>query len=586
MNDGRWSLDALYTGLDDPRFAADKDLLTKTLKDYAALAAEADALPDRELLLRTAELRECLEDTANRLFAYCALRRSANTRDTDAVSALGRLQRLMSEAAAPEALLDKRIGDIAELDAVVAEDPVLESYRYYFSCIQRDGRYLLAPNEENILSKLNMSGGSAWSQLRDSLSASVTGEFRGEKLGLSALRNLAYDADSAVRREAYDAELAVYPKFADSGSYALNSIKLQVLTESSLRGYDSPLQRTLHGARMQQQTLDALLGAIREYLPRFWDYLRAKGRALGHANGLPWWDLFAPMGSSEQKYDVGASKKVLVDTFTPFDPDLGKLMQRAFDESWIDFYPREGKVGGAFCMSIHCLGQSRILTNFDGSFSDIVTLAHELGHAYHNLNLLQHRPLNTSYSMPVAETASTFNENVLLNAAIRSASTKAQKLALIEGQLSDATQIICDILSRYLFEKGVFEARENEFMPAERLCERMHAAQREAYGDGVDESTLHPYMWLCKGHYYSTGRSYYNFPYAFGGLFARGLYARYEQEGAAFVPKYRRLLAATTVMDVEDCAKIADIDLTTPAFWREALQSLSNEIDEFIALVQ
>ena len=269
--------------------------------------------------------------------------------------------------------------------------------------------------------------------------------------------------------------------------------------------------------------------------------------------------------------------------FRGFDGELADMVAEAFDNAWIDFYPRDGKAGGAFCAGVECLQESRILTNFDGMFTDVVTLAHELGHAFHNRCIRTHRPLNHDYSMPVAETASTFNECVVMAAAIRDASDPQEKLALIESQLQDATQIICDIYSRYRFEASVFANREQEFMPADKLCQLMLTAQKQSYGDGLDPDCLHPYMWVCKSHYY--GPTFYNFPYAFGGLFARGLYARYEQEGPAFVPKYKKLLYATTVSSAEDTARVAGIDLTDKAFWRSALQTIADEIDQFCELL-
>ena len=261
-----------------------------------------------------------------------------------------------------------------------------------------------------------------------------------------------------------------------------------------------------------------------------------------------------------------------------------RIWWRAFDEEWIDFYPRDGKSGGAFCAGVACIGQSRILTNFDGTFGDIVTLAHELGHAFHNQCIRTHRPLNRGYSMPVAETASTFNECVVMAAAIRQAKSHDEELALIESQLQDVTQIICDIYSRYLFESVVLENREKQFMNAETLCDMMLKAQEQSYGDGLDADFRHPYMWVCKSHYY--GSTFYNYPYAFGGLFARGLYAQYEREGAAFVPKYKKLLRTTTVATAEDVAKVADIDLTDKEFWRSALQTVAQQIDLVCGLLE
>ena len=247
-------------------------------------------------------------------------------------------------------------------------------------------------------------------------------------------------------------------------------------------------------------------------------------------------------------------------------------------------FPREGKAGGAFCAGVEAIGQSRILTNYDGAFGDVVTLAHELGHAWHNECIKDHRPLNHDYSMPLAETASTFNECVVVNAAIKAASGKEEKLALIESQLQDVTQIICDIYSRFRFEAKVFENREEQFMHADQLCDMMLEAQKQSYGDGLDPDCLHPYMWVCKSHYY--GPTFYNFPYAFGGLFARGLYAQYEKEGESFVPKYKKLLHTTPIATAENVAKVADIDLTDQNFWRSALQTVADQIDLFCELVE
>ena len=452
--------------------------------------------------------------------------------------------------------------------------------------IRRDSKYLLSDKEEELFARMNISGASAWESLRDNLTSSVKVEYNGGVTNLSAIRNLAYDPDPAVRKSAYEAELACYDKIKDSVAFALNSIKLQVINECQVRGYASPLDKALYQSRMKRETLEALLGAMDEYMPKFWQYLRAKAKALGYENGLPWYELFAPMGKSDKKYTTQDAKDYLLNIFGGFDSQLHDMVERAFDEAWIDFYPRNGKVGGAFDCGVPSAKQSRVLTNFDGAFGDIVTLAHELGHAFHDQQVFTHPLICQEYSMPVAETASTFNEVLTVTAAIQAAQDKDEKLALIESQLSDACQIICDIYSRFLFESSVFEARPQEFLDADRLCQLMLEAQKKAYGDGLDQTCLHPYMWLCKGHYYSGSLSFYNFPYAFGGLFARGLYAKYQQEGEKFVPLYKEMLHATSVNDVEDTAKIAGIDLTDKAFWRQGLQSLADEIDLFCDLVK
>lgn len=591
MNE-RWNLGILYSGFDDPAFGRDfaalEDAVRATNALAAAAAADTQSAPStrRELLRRYVALGEQLAATANKLFVYASLRFSVDTGDTEAASATGRLQALMSKTAAAEAALHHTIAGFDDLEALIDGDASLAEYRYLLLRIKRDSRYLLSEKEEALFARMSISGASAWEDLQSTLTSTVPVEYRGKTLPLPAVRNLAYDPDPAVRRDAYEAELACYDRIREGVAFSLNSIKLQVINECELRGFASPLDQALHASRMQRATLEALLSAMQQYLPRFWQYLKVKARALGHRGGLPWYDLFAPMGKNDRTFTTEQARDYLVDTFSGFDGQLADMVGRAFDEAWIDFYPRPGKVGGAFDCGVPSAHESRVLTNFTGVFGDVVTLAHELGHAFHDQQVFTHSPLNQDYSMPVAETASTFNEVVVVSAAIRKAQSREEKLALIENQLMDACQIICDIYSRYLFETSVFEARENEFLSPDRLCGLMLDAQKKAYGDGLDPDCLHPYMWLCKGHYYSGTLSFYNFPYAFGGLFARGLYARYLREGAAFVPTYKKLLHATSVCDVEETARIAGIDLTDRAFWCQGLETLSQEIDEFCRLAE
>lgn len=585
MNE-KWNLDILYTGFDDPAMTKDLEALDGAIAAYKKLAADAEKLPHAELIEQYLAQSEAMQALTSKLYIYASLRYSGDTTDTEASSMTGRLMAKTSAVAAADTKLQQIIAGYEDLEAILAGNEKLAEYRFLLTNIQKDSRYLLSDKEEELFAKMNISGASAWEDLQSSLTSTVRVDYRGSVIPLSAARNLAYDPDPSVRKDAYEAELACYDKIRDSVAFSLNSIKLQVLNECELRGYESPLQKSLYKARMERKTLDALLAAMQEYLPKFWQYLKAKAKALGHQNGLPWYDLFAPMGKSDRKFTAEEARDYLLNIFGGFDSQLHDMVARAFDEGWIDFYPREGKVGGAFDCGVPTARQSRILTNFDGAFGDVVTLAHELGHAFHDQQVFTHPLLNQDYTMPVAETASTFNEVVIVSAAIRAAESREEKLALIESQLMDACQIICDIYSRYLFETSVFEARPQEFLSADRLCELMLKAQKTAYGDGLDQNCLHPYMWLCKSHYYSGGLSFYNFPYAFGGLFARGLYAKYLQEGSAFVPTYKALLHATSVSTVEDCARMAGIDLTSKAFWQQALQSLADEIDEFCALLE
>ena len=582
MNDV-WNLDPLYKGFDDPAYEADMAALKEAVRTITAFAEKLPGMDPLEGLTQGVALQEDFSVLVGKLAGYASLRQAADTRDSEAGSRMGQVMALYSGVAAPFAAFKDWATKLPNLTELVEGDENLRDYSFMFRNMADSARYLLPGIGEAVMAKMGLSGGDAWSEMQQYLTSTVPVTYRGNTTNLSSIRNLAYDPDPQVRKDAYEAELACYDRIKDAVAYALNSIKLETISDCQLRGYESPLHRTVHHNDMKMETLNAMLEAMEEYEPKFWQYLKAKAKALGHENGLPWYDLFAPMGKSSTKFTAQGARDYLVELFAGFDQELSDMVATAFDDAWIDFYPRSGKAGGAFCADVAHLKQSRILTNFDGMFGDVVTLAHELGHAFHNLCIFPHRPLNQGYSMPLAETASTFNECVVMASAIAKAADKDEKIALIESQLQDATQIICDIHSRFRFEKSVFDNREAMFMNADALCGQMLEAQKQSYGDGLDHNCLHPYMWVCKSHYY--GPTYYNFPYAFGGLFARGLYAQYEKEGPAFVEKYKKLLFTTPIATAEDVAKVAGIDLTDKEFWRAALQTIADQIDLFCELV-
>ena len=582
----QWDLSILYSGFDTPEFKEDMVAFDQAIAEIITFGEKLDTFGAEEILVNFIQLETKVSSLAEKLIIYANLRYSANTADNEAASTMGVLMGKLSAIAAPSAAINKAIAKIENIEQIIENNELLKEHSYGLLNIVKKSKHLLSDAEESLFAEMNISGASAWSDLQRTLTSSLKVDYNGEQITLSSARNLAYDPDQSVRKAAYEAELAAYPKVETATAFALNSIKLQVINEAARRGYTSPLAKALDDSAMKQDTLDALLGAMNEYMPEFRRYLKAKAKALGHEGGLPWYDLFAPMGKSESNYSTEYARDYLLGIFGKFDSELHDMVKDAFDNSWIDFFPREGKVGGAFDCAVHCAGQSRVLTNFDGSFSDIVTLAHELGHSFHDRQVYKNSPLNREYSMPVAETASTFNETLVMNTAIAECTDRETKLALIESQLMDATQVIVDIYSRYLFETSVFENRPQEFLSPERMCALMLDAQKKAYGDGLDENTLHPYMWLCKGHYYSGGLSFYNYPYAFGSLFANGLYAKYLEEGKPFVETYKQMLRATGTSTVEDAAKVCGIDLTDINFWRSGLETMKKQIDEFCNLVE
>lgn len=576
-----WNLDVIYTGLDDPQYEADMKSVEELIERFGKAVKEAEKPEEcaEKLLL----IEEELVLKSSRLGLYLSLRQSVNAEDGEVMAQDSRLMKMLSKASPYSAAADKIFARIEDIDALVEKSEVVKEYTFLLKQAKENAKYLLSDDVEEMISAMDMTGGSAWDQLQSFLTSTVKVDYAGKTLTLSEVRNLAYSADAAERKAAYEAELACYEKIQDSVAFSLNNIKNQVTFLCHKRGYASPLDMTLKQSRMTKETLDAMLAAIEEYLPVFRKYLRKKGELLGHKDGLPFYELFAPLGKMEKKYTVEEAREYLLQCFEKFTPEMSAMMQEAFDNEWIDFFPRKGKRGGAFCAGVAGMKQSRILTNYDGNFGAISTLAHELGHAFHNRQTEENRALNQDYSMPVAETASTFNETHLGHYALASA-TPEEKLSLLENDLMEKTQCIVDIYSRYLFESAVFEESQSKFLMADDLKELMLDAQRKAYGDGLDENYMHPYMWVCKGHYYSSDLSFYNFPYAFGNLFAVGLYNMFLEEGESFVPKYKAMLKATPTCTIEEAGAMVGIDLTDKKFWESSLALIAKDIEAFCAL--
>lgn len=578
-----WSLNEIYQGFDDPAYEADFGKLEGAMKKEKELVKKADSMELKSAVEQLIAVEEEIAKHIGNLSVYIGLVQAADTENGEAMAQQNRLMKLWSEGSATQAAAQKIYARIPDIDAMAKESDLIREYSFMLKQAKKQAEHLLSDEVEEMIAAMDITGGSAWGNLFSYLTSTVKVDYQGKEITLSEVRNLAYSPDTKVRKEAYEAEIASYEKIQDSIAFALNNIKNQFAMICEKKGYASPLDMTLEQSRMSRKTLEAMMTAIQEYLPVFHKYMRKKAEMLGYSNGLPWYELFAPMGKSDTQYSLEEAKEYLVNNFQKFSPDMADMMKEAFENQWIDFYPRKGKEGGAFCAGVPAIKQSRILTNYDGYFGSIRTLAHELGHAYHNVQVQTQPVLNQDYPMPVAETASTFNETHLIKAALKEA-TDEEKLNLLENSLMEHTQVIVDIYSRYLFETAVFEQCQNKFLMAEDCKKIMEEAQKKAYGDGLDSNYLHPYMWACKSHYYSSGLSFYNFPYAFGGLFALGLYSKFEEEGADFVPKYKAMLHATPVCTVEEAAAMEGIDLTTPDFWRQSLSQIEELVEEFCKL--
>jgi oligoendopeptidase F len=441
-------------------------------------------------------------------------------------------------------------------------------------------QHLMSEEAEALAAELSPSSGAAWAKLHDNLTSQITAqvELEGRKLTLpmSAIRNLAMEPDRDLRRRAWRAELDAWEVHALPIAAALNGVKGQVLTLSARRNWADPLDESLFWSAIDRGILDVMVEEARAALPEFRRYLRLKARLLG-IRELAWYDLFAPVGDAGRAWTWPEATAFIEDQFGAYSDRLRGLARRAFAENWVDAGPRPGKVGGAYCMWL-LRDESRILANYSPGYEGVTTLAHELGHAYHNLNEAGLTPLQRRTPMILAETASTFCETLVEEAALVGAEP-GERLYILEQSIQGACQVVVDILSRFDFELALFAGRRERDLSIGELNRLMLAAQEATYGDALAKAERHPYMWAVKGHYYSPDLSYYNYPYLFGLLFGLGLYAIYRQEPSAFPDRYDALLASTGRADAADLAARFDIDLRDRAFWRSSLAVIRDDID-------
>ena len=579
-----WDLEVLYKGYEDPKYIED----SKKIIELINIAKEEKLDINNKVLSIEKHLEIQLEISKliRELFSYNNLRVSTNVNDYAALAEMGKLRLALQETVASNVAFTKFLKDV-DLDALANLSEVIKNHLFVLKEEQSEALHMLSDSEEILASKLQLVGSSGWSQLQGNLTSNLVIDVLGygNNLPLPSVRNMAYSADANLRKVAYEAEINAYKRIEDAVAMALNNIKREVNIMMPLRHYESALEKTLEQSRMSAATLNAMIEAIKEEAPRFREYLRLKGKMLGHNDGIPFYDMFAPVGKLTKEYSILEAKELVLDAFGSFSKPLYDLGYEAFNNRWIDFLPREGKRGGAFCAGLDNHNQSRVLTNFTGSLADIQTLAHELGHAYHGRVVQENSPLNRSYPMPLAETASIFCQTLMSKKMIAEITDPMEKLTVVEVSLSEDTQCVIDILSRFIFESEVLNTPISKPLSAKELCDMMLNAQEASYGNGLAKDIRHPYMWVCKSHYYSAGLNFYNFPYAFGLLYGKGLYKQYLKDKEAFVKNYDMMLQATGYMSVEDVAKTMGIDVTNKEFWIESLKFIEEEIDLFEELL-
>ena len=597
-----WNLDSIYPGLESPEFergmaelktnidALDATMAEQGMRRGAAKLRSSKAVAARvEAYLRAMNANAMAFETLKTyIFGFV----STDSFNTLARRRLSELEMLGVQLETQQTRFTGWLGEAlaapGALERLIETSAPSREHAFFLKETLGQSRYLMPEGEEDLAAQLLVTAGNAWEKLQNTVTSQVVVPFaetgEPQEMPVTALQNLArYHADEGVRRRAFEAELRAWESVKEPLAACLNSIKGTANTLAQRRGRPDALHASLEQARLERATLDTMMSVMRESFPMFRRYFAAKARRLGKER-LAWWDLQATVGGSERRYSYGEARDFILARFATFSGRLENLAARAFREEWIDVGPRKGKSGGAFCAEVPGLEQSRILANFDGSFDQLQTLAHELGHAFHNECLAGLTMIQRKTPMTLAETASIFNETLVAEAALATATSREEELSILECFLVNASQVVVDIASRYLFEKEVFERRAHSELSADDFCDIMRRCQHETYGEALDDRYLHPYMWAWKPHYYSATTSFYNYPYAFGLLFGLGLYAEYQRRGPAFVPDYETLLRATGSGTAEELAARHGIDLRSPDFWRASMRLIETRLERYLAL--
>ncbi|GHU23225.1 oligoendopeptidase F [Spirochaetia bacterium] len=582
----RWNLDSIYPAFDSHEYLHDKEILKEKIEDCAALSVtlrkQFNQL-SRSFLFGVIRAFESAQDMAETLNAYTEAVYTADTRNEEALKEINALD--MQCLPLKKILVEFQQTLFQHRDEIMNAlelHPEYADYRFFIEESVKKATHQLLPDQEELVADLSRSGADAWARLHESMSSNLSIVWNpdtGEQKTVTALRELAFSPDRTIREKAYRTELTAWQNVERPIAACLNGIKGWSITIDKRRRWETPLHKSAFQSRIEPETLHTLVETVEESLPIFRRYLHLKAKLLG-IPVLRFYDLFAPVGTKNSRtWTWEESADFIVTQFSAFDPDFGAFAKRAFDSQWIDAGGREGKVGGAYCTDFPLRGESRILCNFDGSFDSVSTVAHELGHAWHHECIKDLPRSQSQYPMTLAETASTFAETIVFEGALAAASPE-ERIGLIEGNLKDCCQTAVDILSRFYFEKAVFEQRErSELSPAE-FCALMIESQKRTYDDSLDPEFLHPYMWAVKSHYYSAALPFYNYPYAFGQLFSLSLYAQAQKQGPDYKESYRKLLRTTGQASAESVAALTGFNIRNREFWLHGVSLIEQRVRE------
>ncbi|MNO37804.1 Oligoendopeptidase F, plasmid [compost metagenome] len=583
-----WDLDSLYPSFESEKLKGDRELLRQHIRDLKAWA-EGNLKHEGVSVTAIEEFLRLYNDYKSVyvcLLAYAELTLSADSSCEQAMNLADDIEHFSSEIAGVAAGFKRWISTCDHMDELIISSPFLLQHQFHLNELLLQSRYVLKEDVEVAIARMQSTGSKAWGRLYMETTsrtlADVVVQGESKQVTLAELRSMAFENNATLRKAAHEAEAEACGRIAEVCAACLNGISGEALTIYGMRGYPSSLEKVLVSSRMDRETLSAMLSALQESLPIFHTYYQKKAELLGHPARLPFYDIFAPVGEESMKISYEDAQKTIVSSFATFSGELAKFAQKAFDQQWIDAEPRAGKGGYGLCIDIFPIGESRIMTQFTGNAIDISILAHELGHAYHSSCLAHETMLNTDYPIPIAETASIFCETIV-NQALIASSTKKEAHLILERSISDAGYYLVDFYARYLFELKLYETRALGPLPVQQLNELMIACMKEAYGESIDPDTIHPYMWMNKAGYFMAGYEYMNFPYSFGLLFSKGLYAEYLKQGKDFASKYREFLSDTSKLDIVELAKTMEIDVHSIDFWRGALRLIETDIEAFIS---
>jgi oligoendopeptidase F len=474
--------------------------------------------------------------------------------------------------------------DTQAFDAFLTDER-LAGAEYKLTRLRQEMRNAMSPDRERLAAQLGTDGINAWGRLYDKLTAALTFEMRypdgnTKTLPISARRALIEGDQRDTRRAAFEGGNRAFETLVPTLGAALNHIAGTRLTLYTQRGIDHFLTPALFSGAISRATLDAMYQAVwrRIELPR--DVLRLKSKAAG-LEQLAWYDLGAPFtGATLGEIDWEQARSMVHGAFAAKYPRLAEFFQHALDQRWVDWRSRPGKRSGAFCTNSPEIKQSRVFMTYGGSLNSVSTLAHEIGHAFHSHLLAGQRWLAQDYPMTLAETASTFAELVLAHGLCSSPEISPDAKRAVQSNLvNDAAIFLLDITVRFEFEKSFYEERTNGEVADERIHELMVESQKRVLGDVLASDGVDPYYWASKLHFFITGVSFYNFPYTFGYLLSRGLFARFEEEGIDFLPRYERFLRGSASAEAHVVVKeTLGYDLEQSDFWERSIASLEQPL--------